>query len=233
MDEEKQLQPAQPYDRDIRHILLKLLLPIDIILVIITLLTSLFIIIEAILSSHGILLNFSNYGHSMDPTIRGNALVAIDTAAPFEELKIGDVVMFKEPKGHNTDTDKIRVHISKVVENGNTIDSSTPDSEPATNTADEIENIEYLPNHAVLHRIVDIKDTGERALITQGDHNPYLDRYPIAAEAYMGKMLWHVNYIGSVLLFLYQNFMVIMAVTILLSISTTLLRRSLLRQNGE
>ena len=229
MDEEKQQQPSQPYDRDIRHILLKLLLPLDIILVVITLLTSLFIILEVILSSHGIILNFSNYGHSMDPTIKGNALCAFDTRFPFDALEIGDVIMYKEPKGLNTDTDKIRVHISKVPADGSTADPS----EPATNTVEETADIEYLPDHAVLHRIVDIKDTGERALITQGDHNPYLDRYPISAEAYMGKMLWHVDYIGSVLLFLYQNFTLFLVVTILLTLSTALLRRSLLRQNGE
>ena len=131
------------------------------------------------------------------------------------------MIMFKEPKGLNTDTDKIRVHISKVPADGSTADPS----EPATNTADEIENIEYLPNHAVLHRIVDIKDTGERALITQGDHNPYLDRYPIAAEAYMGKMLWHVNYIGSVLIFLYQNFKLIMLLTVVMSLSTAVMQQ--------
>ena len=79
MDEEKQLQPALKH----KAALLKRLLPLDIILVVITLLTSLFIILEAILSSHGIILNFSNYGHSMDPTIKGNALCAFDTTVPF------------------------------------------------------------------------------------------------------------------------------------------------------
>lgn len=217
MDEEI-TKPSQSF-------LLKLLLPIDIILVIITLFTSLFIILESILSSHGIILNFSNYGHSMDPTIKGNALVIINTAAPFEELKIGDVVMFKEPKGLNTDTDKIRVHISKVDEGS---PSTTDPSDSETNTIDEMENIEYLEDRAVLHRIVEIKNisTGNRLLLTQGDHNPAPDRYPISAEAYIGKMLWHVDYIGEIIRVLYQNFMVIMVVTILLSICTALINRS-------
>ena len=215
--------------------LLRLLLPLDITLVIITLLTSLFIILETILSFHGIILNFSNYGHSMDPTIKGNALVVINTAAPVEELKIGDVIMYKEPKGLNTDTDKIRVHISKVDENGNILDSSTPDSEPETNTVEETADIEYLENRAVLHRIVEIKDssTGERALVTQGDHNPAADRFEVSPDAYMGKMLWHVNYIGEIILFLYKNFTLIMLLTVVMSLTTAVLRRSLLRQNGE
>lgn len=217
MDEEI-TKPRQPF-------LFRLLLPLDITLMVITLLTSLFIIIESILSSHGIILNFSNYGHSMDPTIKGNALVIINTAAPFEELKIGDVVMFKEPKGLSTDTDKIRVHISKVDEGS---PSTTDPSDSETNTIDEMENIEYLEDRAVLHRIVEIKNisTGNRLLLTQGDHNPAPDRYPISAEAYIGKMLWHVDYIGEIIRVLYQNFMVIMVVTILLSICTALINRS-------
>ena len=233
MDEEKQLQPALKHRAD----LLRLLLPIDIILVVITLFTSLFIIIEAILTSHGVILNFSNYGHSMDPTIRGNALVAIDTRFPFDELQPGDIISFKEPKGLNTATDSMKVHISKADENGNVIDSSSSSTgtEPESNTVDETADIEYLESRAVLHRIVEIQDmsTGDRILTTKGDHNPYLDRNPISAEAYMGKMLWHVNYIGSVLLFLYKNFTLIMLLTMVMSLSTTLLRRSLLRQNGE
>ena len=225
MDEEI-TKPSQPRSR--RSALLRLLIPINAVFIVLTLLTSLFIITESILSSHGIILNFSNYGHSMDPTIKGNALCAFDTRFPFDELKIGDVIMFKEPKGLNTATDSMKVHISKVPADSSS--SSTAPEKPATNTADEsaetAEAPEYLPDCAVLHRIVDIKDTGDRLLVTQGDHNPASDRFEVRQDAYLGKMLWHIDYIGSVLLFLYQNFMVIMVVTIILSISTALLRRS-------
>lgn len=36
------------------------------------------------------------------PTIKGNALIVIDTSVLFEDLSVGDVIMFKEPKGLNT-----------------------------------------------------------------------------------------------------------------------------------
>ena len=168
MDEEKQLQPALKH----KAALLKLLLPLDIILVVITLLTSLFIILEAILSSHGIILNFSNYGHSMDPTIKGNALCAFDTTVPFDELKSGDIISFKERTEHHMASASITVHITK------------------------------------------------------GDGNEDIDSVPVMESGFIGKMLWHIDYIGSVLLFLYQNFMVITAVSIVLTTCTLLLRRS-------
>ena len=241
MDEEKQLQPAQPYDRDIRHILLKLLLPLDIILVVITLLTALFIIVEAILSSHGIILNFSNYGHSMDPTIKGNALVVIDTRFPFDELQPGDIISFKERPEHHMASASITIHISKAPENA---PSTTPGSDKspesdssdaktvssAENASDEHrayhdENINYLPNRAVLHRIVAINTVADRALITKGDGNEQIDGVPVLKSGYIGKMLWHVNYIGSVLLFLYRNFKLIMLLTVVMSLSTAVMQQ--------
>ena len=242
MDEEKQLQPSQPYDRDIRHILLKLLLPIDIILVVITLFTSLFIILEAILSSHGVILNFSNYGHSMDPTIKGNALCAFDTRFPFDELQPGDIISFKERPEHHMASASITMHISKAPENA---PSTTPDSDKSPesdfsdaktvssaenaydeHTAYKDENIAYLDNRAVLHRIVAINTVADRALITKGDGNEQIDGVPVLKSGYIGKMLWHVDYIGEGVKVLYENFGLIAGITILLSVFTALLRRS-------
>ena len=103
---------------------------------------------------------------------------------------------------------------------------------------DELENIEYLPDHAVLHRIIDIveintpsssSDTAgseERILTTKGDHNPIPDRYPVNADAYLGKMIGCVDYVGSVLLFLHTHFTVITVVTVVVTVFTALLRRS-------
>ena len=228
--------------------LLKLLLPIDIILVIITLFTSLFIIIEAILSSHGVILNFSNYGHSMDPTIKGNALCAFDTRFPFDELQPGDINSFKERPEHHMASASITMHISKAPENA---PSTTPGSDKspesdfsdsktvssAENAYDEHrayhdENINYLPNRAVLHRIVAINTVADRALITKGDGNEQIDGVPVLKSGYIGKMLWHVDYIGEGVKILYENFGLIAGITILLSVFTALLRRSLRQNSG-
>ncbi len=107
----------------------------------------------------------------------------------------------------------------------------------------EMESIEYLPDCAILHRVIDIveintpsssSDTAgseERILTTKGDSNPIPDRYPVNADAYLGRMVMHIDYVGAVLLFLYTHFTVILLLTVamsLMSLSTALLRRSYL-----
>ena len=217
------------------------ILLLHIILVGITLLTSIFILLDAALPHFGITLNFSTHGNSMDPTIKGNALILISTPdlTQFEDLKVGDIILFKEPKGLNTATDSIKVHISKVGSLSSdtlssTSDITTPDM-PPEDEMDEMENIEYLPDRAVLHRIAEINtpssssDTAgseERILTTKGDSNPIPDRYPVNADAYLGKMIGCVDYIGSVLLFLHTHFDLITVLTVKMSLATALIRRS-------
>ena len=236
----------------IATVLLRILMPINTVLIVLTLLLSLFVIIDYLLPSTGIILNFSNYGHSMNPTIRGNALVVIDTRTPYESLKVGDVIMFKEPKGLNTATAQIHVHIEKA-DGDSTSDPSDP-SDPGSSASDssdpsasseglyDLENIEYLENCAVLHRIVEIKNTesseagqpgqpgqsdqtGQTLLITQGDNNPYQDRYPVTEEAYLGKMIWHIDYIGDIITVLYEKYLVIVIATVVVTAATIALRK--------
>ena len=242
MDEEKQIKPSsrQPF-------LLRLMNLLTAVMFSITLLTSIFILLDSLLPHFGLYLNFSNYGHSMEPSIRGNALILISTPdrTPFENLNVGDIILFKDPKGLNTATDSIKVHISKVGSLSSdtlssTSDITTPDM-PPEDEMHEMENIEYLLDRAVLHRIIDIveintpsssSDTAgseERILTTKGDSNPIPDRYPVNADAYLGRMLWHVDYVGSVLLFLHTHFTVILLLTVamsLMTLATALLRRS-------
>ena len=241
MDEEKQIKPSsrQPF-------LLRLMNLLTAVMFSITLLTSIFILLDSLLPHFGLYLNFSNYGHSMEPTVNGNALILISTPdrTPFENLNVGDIILFKEPNGHNTATDSIKVHISKVGSLSSdtlssTSDITTPDM-PPEDEMHEMENIEYLLDRAVLHRIIDIveintpsssSDTAgseERILTTKGDSNPIPDRYPVNADAYLGCMIWSIDYIGAVLLFLYTHFTVITVVTVLVTVFTALLRRSYL-----
>ncbi len=242
MDEGKQTTQTQP--SKITTALLRILKPINAILVGITLLTSIFILLDAALPHLGITINFSTHGNSMDPTIRGNAFVVISTAVPFEELNPGDVILFKEPKGLNTATDKIKVHISKVDEDGSPSSDSASPGETASGSASasesiySLENIEYLPDRAVLHRIVEITtaegidgaEGSSTLLITQGDANPYLDRYTVSTDSYLGCMLWHIDYVGAVLLFFYErlNLLIIIA-TVSVTLVTILLRSNMFK----
>lgn len=180
----------------------------------------------------------------MEPSIRGNALILISTPdrTPFENLNVGDIILFKEPKGLNTATDSIKVHISKVGSlSSDTLSSTSDITRPDMPTEDEmheLENIEYLPDRAVLHRIIDIveintpsssSDTAgseERILTTKGDSNPIPDRYPVNADAYLGKMIGCVDYVGDLILFLYTHFDLITVLTVIMSLATALIRRT-------
>ena len=71
----------------------------------------------------------------------------------------------------------------------------------------------------------------EMILTTKGDHNPIPDRYPVNADAYLGKMIGCVDYVGDLILFLYTHFDLITVLTVamsLMSLATVLLRRSYL-----
>ena len=144
MDEEKQIKPSSRQPFLLRHLNITTAA-----LFLLTLLTSIFILLDSLLPHFGITLNFSTHGNSMDPTIKGNAFVVISlpSRTPYESLEVGDVILFKEPKGLNTATDSIKVHISKVGSLSSdtlssTSDITTPDM-PPEDEMHQMENIEY------------------------------------------------------------------------------------------
>ena len=66
-----------PHASKIATTLLRILKPLTAVMISITLLTSLFILLDSLLPHFGLMLNFTNYGHSMEPRIRGNAFLVI------------------------------------------------------------------------------------------------------------------------------------------------------------
>ena len=226
------------------------------------------------------------------------------TAVPYDDLQVGDIIVFKMPKGLNTATASIRVHIDKVkgsgssssdVSTGTSASSSdetgktrlttetgeTDEADEATTSGSDdvddvddvvqgttpeglydLENIKYLEGHAILHRIVAIEDATDisgsaadsaadsssstasigsssekdintknrRLLITQGDANPSLDRYPVTEEAYMGKMLMSIDYIGDVITVLYDGYYLLVIATVVVTIITAAIKASARRR---
>lgn len=47
-----------------------------------------------------------------------------------------------------------------------------------------------------MHRVVEINEIADRALITEGDGNGYRDQLPVMKSGYEGKYIFHMNYIG-------------------------------------
>ena len=66
----------------------------------------------------------------------------------------------------------------------------------------------------------DTADSEEMILTTKGDHNPIPDRYPVTADSYLGRMLWSIDYIGAVLLFLYSWFDALITITVITSLTS-------------
>ena len=175
--------------------------------------------------------------------------VVIDTTVPFEELSVGDVIVFKERPEHRVAKESIHVNIEKVpsdssdsVSSGSTIPLSEDNSATQDDTSQELnpendtEPIVYFRNQAVLHRIVaintilrgvsDTSDTGCTKLTTQGDGNESPDPVPVVESGYIGKMVIKMDYAGKGTKILYENFHFILAGTILMSILTALISRS-------
>lgn len=67
----------------------------------------------------------------------------------------------------------------------------------------------------ITHRVVDIKtENGETIYITKGDHNPTIDRTPVAASQIHGKVIMRVPKIGYIQYFLATAYGWIIAIVI-------------------
>lgn len=86
--------------------------------------------------------------------------------------------------------------------------------ETAPDTLNVGDDITYITetNTTVTHRIMEIyenyEDSGMRGFTTQGTENPMPDKEVVFAENVIGKVIFSVPKVGSVLLYLKQNFIV-------------------------
>ena len=66
-----------------------------------------------------------------------------------------------------------------------------------TDVGDKFEDTDIrYTEHTVMHRVVEINENSDRALITEGDGNGYRDQLPVMKSGYIGKYIFHMNYIG-------------------------------------
>ena len=59
--------------------------------------------------------------------------------------------------------------------------------------------------------------------------NPSLDRYPVTEEAYMGKMLMSIDYIGDVITVLYDGYYLLVIATVVVTIITAAIKARMRR----
>lgn len=184
----------------------------------IMLVLSAFVILKLnILPARGIQLTVNTTGTSMEPTIKEGCLAICDENVPFEDIQVGDIICFRERSSIMSGSASAVVTFTLAPTDS---DSSSPapteedvgaTSDPAVNAADSEEvdaaddtdvgekfedtDIRYTGN-TVMHRVVEINENSDRALITEGDGNGYRDQLPVMKSGYIGKYIFHMNYIG-------------------------------------
>lgn len=85
-------------------------------------------------------------------------------------------------------------------------------------------------SNTVTHRIIEIISGGELQFRTKGDDNPTPDSTPIAAGRVVGKVLFHVKHLGSVMLALQNNLIWVLAL-FFLAIALSFTLQQLLRKD--
>ncbi len=132
-------------------------------------------------------------GTSMQPTILAGSVAVIDKV-PFDQLKVGDVIVF----------------VPLLAEN------STCDSGPTPSLTSEA----VVPCY-VIHRIVSVSNAnGQTIITTKGDNNagsiPYIDE-DITSSMYVGKVVFEIPIAGYVTESPYNYFIALMILVLLLA----------------
>lgn len=193
---------------------MKIIRRIELILCPLMFVLSLFVILKLrILPTYGIQLTVNTTGTSMNPTIKEGCLAICDENYPFEDVQVGDIICFKEREPVLYGSSSAVMAFKKAPGYGDP--SATPSSESSTEpssvsspsgdvendentageeTAEDEENKEIVYTGGItMHRVVEIKDG---ALITEGDGNGYRDQLPVLPSGFIGKYIFHMNYIG-------------------------------------
>ena len=137
---------------------------------------SLFVILKLkILPAYGIQLTVNTTGTSMNPTIKEGCLAIYDENYPFEDVKVGDIICFKERPfilaGSASSTITFTLGTPDSTEpsseSSSTVPSSKEDVDADTFSGEDIEtaetagyrdsNIQYTGG-LVMHRVVEINE---------------------------------------------------------------------------
>ena len=162
------------------------------------------LITNRILPAHGLYFNTNNSAMSMYPTLRSGALLlcAQDSAAPFEELKVGDIVVCMR---RMSKTKMEFIVTDDGVIGSYTIDLAAPDKDDRNAYYTEDKDAVYDPNKSYVHRIIQINEVGDRVIFTQGDNNPGEDYKAVFKGGYIAKVIWYMNGAGPIFGFLFES----------------------------
>lgn len=177
--------------------------------VLLFLLAGIVILVTKTLPGHGIKVIFNSYGTSMLPTLSEDNVLILTDQTSFEELAVGDIIVFNEWADLGVSTVSYTVKNEKTGEDIKVYDPpiQVSDSlivydETAVFTdvgivykGDPGDTWGQEEEHCI-HRIVRINENGDRALITKGDNNDGIDPRPVLKSGYLGKVFWYANGLG-------------------------------------
>ena len=220
--------PSQPEQRTTsarKPLILYILVPIEVIVCLFTFLVSLIIIFGSdppskVFGLYGYGLGYHLTGDSMNPTMNESGLTVLCTT-PFEDLQIGDVILFKRRYEELSETFVYGLRSEKryMNESGEAVkeyDSEHPieviDNIPSGKVSEEAgfqdvldpdsvfydDGLEYTPGEYIMHRVVSINTNGDKALATKGDNNKALEEFPVMESGYLAKVVWYRDGLGEV-----------------------------------
>ena len=192
---------------------------------------SLFAIILILRFGFGIRVAFCTVGESMLPTMRPGTF-SVAKMVPFDDLEVGDVIVYKQREDPIAITSKGTIHFKKVMieqtdENGVVemvpgVVAETEAEDPSSyaksdrSAVYQDKNVKYkifaIP---VVHRITEIREEGEfgdKVLFTKGDNNEAEDHYPVLESGYCGKVIWYMNGLGFFVLGIFITLLVLIVV---------------------
>ena len=122
----------------------------------------------------------------MEPTLTNHVDIRLGPElVPYEELRVGDIIVFRQEDGPP----------------GRTFLPEWNDEHNKYQFIPDTEQEEAKKYIRVMHRVISINKNG---LITKGDNNEFVDFFPVKADDYQGKIIWHMNHIDWLFKGLYR-----------------------------
>ena len=78
-------------------------------------------------------------------------------------------------------------------------------------------------NSIVTHRIVEEKNNGE-SYVTQGDANDTVDSFPVTSEMIVGKVIFTIPVLGTIMLFIQNNILIVLGAIVLVVVLTEIFK---------
>ena len=191
------------------------------------------IVFYIIFPATGYMITTTTESPSMAPVMKGNTLIFESKNFPFEDLKVGDIITYRKPRGWDIHISQSSVQTSNYRKKGAPEPTPSPVPTPSPTPFYKDEGIEYKAGY-IVHRIVEVIDgQGDRALICKGDNNPENDSYPVMKSGYYAKVIWFSNELGPVFHAVYEGHIILVPMAVFGILGVCLVRKMTKEEKGK